>query len=429
MASPIISELRVLERREFRLRLVDRFEQMLETVLSGSLAEPRIFDRELEALSTRKLLPLDIDEDQPLDLEPYHCQKFDRKRWCGDTSCADFRMNWFIEAVGRYRRGLMPKTAWALGRQCMDSDCPYYHESLGDGKFVTWNDHHVEDNLKPHVMMAVKYPYPIPGGLGPMLRAEVASAIHCILYQLRHGLFVHHRILPVLLRTYYHDRGARITQAHWDGNYLIIRQSRVLDFHAPEPTDDAYLLIEPHAMALVIKQFVDEKYATAAPQLLEKGAWEDFDHYRRLVGNSDPDIRIQGQFASAKVDQNHVLTDAYGGNGFTNRREELAVGDTHEETPSRRAIVNKAMAGFSSILTRPFTKEFTRAPDSPSKAQIEPEPSYDLIRTGLARWTIEKNIFHIKERRRNNDSQQTLADTSVQSANKPNRTEKGLAGI
>ena len=70
MASPIISELRVLERREFRLRLVDRFEQMLETVLSGSLAEPRIFDRELEALSTRKLSPLDIDEDQPLDLEP-----------------------------------------------------------------------------------------------------------------------------------------------------------------------------------------------------------------------------------------------------------------------------------------------------------------------------------------------------------------------
>ncbi|KAH6641023.1 hypothetical protein F5144DRAFT_119979 [Chaetomium tenue] len=272
MVSTIISELRALERRRFQLRLVDRLEQMLKAVLPGSLAEPRIFDHELESLSIRKLSPLDIDEDQPLDLElvffqPYpdneirtlvenshaqagdarpkwhHCQKFDRKRWCGDTSCASFQMGWFIEAVGRYQRGVLPKTAWALGRQCMDSDCPYYHESLGDGKFVTWDDHHVEGNLKPHVMMAVKYPYPIPGGLGSMLRAEVASAIHCILYQLRHGSFVDHRILPVLVRTYYHDRGARITQAHWDNNHLVIRQSRVLDFHAPEPTDDAYLLV------------------------------------------------------------------------------------------------------------------------------------------------------------------------------------------
>ena len=45
------------------------------------------------------------------------------------------------------------------------------------------------------------------------------------------------------MRTYYHDRGARITQAHWDDNHLVIRQSRVLDFHASEPTDDAYLLV------------------------------------------------------------------------------------------------------------------------------------------------------------------------------------------
>lgn len=87
----------------------------------------------------------------------------------------------------------------------------------------------------------------------------------------------------VLVRTYYHDRGARITQAHWDDDHLVIRQSRVLDFHAPEPTDDAYLLvrwiantpmgetrypdfvcededdasgysqIEPHAMALTVE--------------------------------------------------------------------------------------------------------------------------------------------------------------------------------
>lgn len=101
----------------------------------------------------------------------------------------------------------------------------------------------MKDNLKPHVMVTVNYPYPIPGGLGSMLRAEVASAIYYLLYQLRHGTFVDHRILPVLVHTYYHDRGARITQAHWDDNHLIIRQSRVLDLHASEPTDDAYLLV------------------------------------------------------------------------------------------------------------------------------------------------------------------------------------------
>ncbi|KAK3297409.1 uncharacterized protein B0H64DRAFT_440877 [Chaetomium fimeti] len=190
-----------------------------------------------------------------------------------------------------------------------------------------------------------------------------------------------------------------------------------------------------------LHQFVDDQYATAASRLLEKGAWEDFDHYRRSVGNSDPDIRILGQFASAKVDQNHVLIDAYGGNGLGHDGEEKQfVGGTHEdseETPSRRAstrflpmkpdyrsppgdcdaadeaIVNKAMAGFASILTRPFTKEFARAPDSPSRTQVELEPTYDQVRTGLARWTIERNRFHIKERRRENDTRQARAVTDA----------------
>lgn len=79
----------------------------------------------------------------------------------------------------------------------MDSECTYHHRALENGKFVTWNSHHVKDNLKPHVMMAVKYPYPIPGGLGSVLRAEVASAIYCIIRQLRHGEFIDHRTLPV----------------------------------------------------------------------------------------------------------------------------------------------------------------------------------------------------------------------------------------
>lgn len=120
MDTPTISELRTLERHELQLRLAERREQLLDAVLSGSRAEPRIFDHELESLSICKLSSLDIDEEQPLDLDPIffrpyplppvndirtlvqntqpehlrpqwvNCQKFDRKRGCGDTSCAFF---------------------------------------------------------------------------------------------------------------------------------------------------------------------------------------------------------------------------------------------------------------------------------------------------------------------------------------------------
>lgn len=34
-----------------------------------------------------------------------------------------------------------------------------------------------------------------------------------------------------------------MTQVHWDGNGLILRQSRLLDLRGPKPTSDAYLLI------------------------------------------------------------------------------------------------------------------------------------------------------------------------------------------
>ena len=147
MDAPTISELRTLERRELQLHLVERLEQLLDAVLSGSHAEPRMFDDELESLSIRKLSPLDIDEEQPLDLEPIffrpyplppdidirtlvkntppehlrpqwvNCQKFDRKRWCGDTSCAFFQMQWINRAVGNDWRGLLSETPWTEDRR------------------------------------------------------------------------------------------------------------------------------------------------------------------------------------------------------------------------------------------------------------------------------------------------------------------------
>ena len=43
--------------------------------------------------------------------------------------------------------------------------------------------------------------------------------------------------------SFHHDQFARITQAHWDGAKLVIRQSRLLDLRGAEPTEDAYLLL------------------------------------------------------------------------------------------------------------------------------------------------------------------------------------------
>lgn len=46
----------------------------------------------------------------------------------------------------------------------------------------------------------------------------------------------------VLLLSFQHDTVARIVQVHFDGHRLI-RQSRLLDLDADEPTADAYLLL------------------------------------------------------------------------------------------------------------------------------------------------------------------------------------------
>lgn len=40
----------------------------------------------------------------------------------------------------------------------------------------------------------------------------------------------------------YHSNAARISQFHWDGSSLVIRQSRLLDLRGEEPTLDALLL-------------------------------------------------------------------------------------------------------------------------------------------------------------------------------------------
>jgi hypothetical protein len=96
-------------------------------------------------------------------------------------------------------------------------------------------------------------------GEGDVLRSEVAAAVGLLRHQVRRGDFSKHHTLPVSIDLYLsmplipsdrgvqvivfsfqHDRFGRVTQFHFDGRSLVMRQSRLLDFRADEPTTDAY---------------------------------------------------------------------------------------------------------------------------------------------------------------------------------------------
>jgi hypothetical protein len=101
-------------------------------------------------------------------------------------------------------------------------------------------------------------------GESRILSSEIMTAISVLRYRLRHGEFVDHHTIPVrctpcfyqlvetatdqnfmqvLVYSFHHDKFARITQAHWDGAKLVLRQSRFLDLRDAQPTEDAYLLL------------------------------------------------------------------------------------------------------------------------------------------------------------------------------------------
>ncbi|KAM7197530.1 hypothetical protein V8F33_005496 [Rhypophila sp. PSN 637] len=76
-----------------------------------------------------------------------------------------------------------------------------------------------------------------------LLRSELHSALHLLIHMLEHGLEDYHHTIPVLIYSFHHDKTARVTQFHFNGEHLFFRQSRLLDLAADEPTEDAYLLL------------------------------------------------------------------------------------------------------------------------------------------------------------------------------------------
>lgn len=49
--------------------------------------------------------------------------------------------------------------------------------------------------------------------------------------------------IQAIVFSFQHDRFGRVTQFHFDGRSLVLRQSRLLNFRSDEPTTDAYHMI------------------------------------------------------------------------------------------------------------------------------------------------------------------------------------------
>lgn len=140
--------------------------------------------------------------------------------------------------------------------QCFDT--PLHYEHIGDHDFyhqyhtdmffgvckeakrtMLWKNW-VKSLCLPHMAVSV---WDSTRQSSDTLCSEIVAALQVIKFMLRRGKCVDHHTVPALVYSFHHDEFARVTQAHWDGSGLTIRQSRLLDLRGSEPTSDAYLLI------------------------------------------------------------------------------------------------------------------------------------------------------------------------------------------
>ncbi|KJR81011.1 uncharacterized protein SPSK_05346 [Sporothrix schenckii 1099-18] len=171
------------------------------------------------------------------------------KRECDGHLEAQRRATW-LESMYQYRErrpgghalGISALANWV--ELTGDRWCNNQHHSLraftcSNGtthhQHVTSRDARVDlSGLVPHATMVVAEPCAF--GATDVLLGDVLAAVELMRRQVRYHEHLSHRIFP-------HDTTARIVQAHFDGHRLFIRQSRLLDLNADEPTPDAYLLL------------------------------------------------------------------------------------------------------------------------------------------------------------------------------------------
>ncbi|KAK4213914.1 hypothetical protein QBC37DRAFT_422324 [Rhypophila decipiens] len=190
---------------------------------------------------------------------------------CGPFEEANWRLEWFYDALQSAGNGpdadrfLEKHTDWRL---CLNHPCDWKQHRLPfhrGGSPDTVGEHFEEaldryrfeydlvycflpteelDEVSvwaPRVKGAVIQSHKAGGD--SLLRSELHSALHLLIHMLEHGLEDYHHTIPVLIYSFHHDKTARVTQFHFNGEHLLFRQSRLLDLAADEPTEDAYLLL------------------------------------------------------------------------------------------------------------------------------------------------------------------------------------------
>ena len=84
--------------------------------------------------------------------------------------------------------------------------------------------------------------------------------------------------------SFQHDKCGRVSQFHFDGQSLVVRQSRLLDFRSDEPTMDAY-----HMMRWMANRPMGQTMAPEAPEeSMEDGLLRDADRHAGKVPVGGP---------------------------------------------------------------------------------------------------------------------------------------------
>ncbi|SPQ23239.1 dd9872fc-fcd0-4e49-8f6e-e010586ed128 [Thermothielavioides terrestris] len=211
---------------------------------------PTIDDSELEALGVLKRTDLDVDNSSPCDFEPrFFSPWYDgdsdlkeegdgaRVYWSETLDRDKDHPEWIPNAGYKYPE---MRARW-FNREDLDFSVPYRHD---------YRSHYVTEAVMlptaadtPHTGITMFDPVVAPEGT--MLRSELHAAVTLLREQVRSGRFTDHHTKPVLVLSYQWETHGRITQAHIDAklNKLVIRQSRLLDFKAKQPTPDAYIFL------------------------------------------------------------------------------------------------------------------------------------------------------------------------------------------
>ncbi|KAK3306146.1 uncharacterized protein B0T15DRAFT_567852 [Chaetomium strumarium] len=284
---------------DFKRQSVECLDGVYEEIESFADDVYILSDEHLQALNIRNLAPLDVEEHSVdfgprffyprftleqaqqktvefvaergasggLPAWPKRCRRgssltLDRHPLCCPMTHAAFRLEWFLEMTGMgccHPDEVTCPAVWhGLGWDCLhtcnlvppgcnhpirnprgtlvgDPPRPYsFHVSM---VFL------IQDPSadKPHIGATVLDS--TESGEQDALRSEVAAAIWLLKQQFRRGDFRQHHTLPALVFSFQHDQFGRITQFHFNGQSLMLRQSRLLNFRSDEPTTDAYHML------------------------------------------------------------------------------------------------------------------------------------------------------------------------------------------